>query len=57
MEERKTLEEQMESCTHNCATCHSGCGEQAEGVGKIEKTLMAVSEVDASELLKALEEI
>ena len=57
-EEDMSIEEMMENCTHNCATCHSACGEQVEGgVGKLEKTLTAFSEVDSAELLKALEEI
>ena len=46
-----------EACTHNCATCQSACGADGSGLGKFEKALDAVSEIDAQELLKALEEI
>lgn len=60
MAEIKTVEQQMEECTHNCMTCGSGCGEHegsGDGVGKLEKTLLAISEVDENDLLKALQEI
>lgn len=55
MAEEKKLPDEKE-CTHVCATCASGCGEQAtEGVGTLEKTLLQVSEITTEDLLKELE--
>ncbi len=59
MAEYKTVEQQMDACTHDCMSCGMGCGEHGEtgdSVGKIEKTLLALSEVDEENLLKALQE-
>lgn len=57
MEQQNKWADPSEACTHNCATCQSACGADGSGVGKFEKALDAVSEIDAQELLKALEEI
>ena len=54
-----TKEEKLkQECTHNCMTCGVGCSEHAgDGVGTLEKTLNAISEIDTEELLRALEEM
>ena len=39
-------------------TCGAGCSEQGgDGVGKLEKTLNALADIDTEELLKALNEM
>ena len=52
-----TKEEKLQQeCTHNCMTCGAGCSEHGgDGVGTLEKTLNAISEIDTEELLRALE--
>ena len=54
-----TKEEKLkQECTHNCMTCGVGCSERGgDGVGTLEKTLNAISEIDTEELLRALEEM
>ena len=54
-----TKEEKLkQECTHNCMTCGVGCSEHdGDGVGTLEKTLNAISEIDTEELLRALEEM
>ena len=54
-----TKEEKLkQECTHNCMTCGVGCSEHSsDGVGTLEKTLNAISEIDTEELLRALEEM
>lgn len=54
-----TKEEKLkQECTHNCMTCGVGCSENGgDGVGTLEKTLNAISEIDTEELLRALEEM
>lgn len=48
----------QQECTHNCMTCEAGCSEQCgDGVGKLEKTLNALADIDTEELLKALNEM
>lgn len=48
----------QQECTHNCMTCGAGCSEQCgDGVGKLEKTLNALADIDTEELLKALNEM
>ena len=42
-----------EECTHNCMTCGHGC----DGVGKFEKALNKLSDIDAGELLKGLQSL
>lgn len=39
-----------EECTHNCMTCGHGCAEGSDGVGKFEKALNKLSDIDAGEL-------
>ena len=52
------LEKLEQECTHNCMSCGAGCSEHdGDGVGKLEKTLNAISEIDTNELLKALNEM
>ena len=51
---RKTIEEQMAECTHNCNTCMANC-EGSEG--KLDKALDEIGSWDEAELLKALQEI
>ena len=41
-----------EECTHNCMTCGHGCAEGSDGVGKFEKALNKLSDIDAGELLR-----
>ena len=36
-----------EECTHNCMTCGHGCAEGSDGVGKFEKALNKLSDIDA----------
>ena len=43
-----------EECTHNCMTCGHGCAEGSDGVGKFEKALNKLSDIDAGELLKGI---
>ena len=39
-------------------SCGTGCSKNGgDGVGKLEKTLNAISEIDTDELLKALNEM
>ena len=57
MEQQNKWANPSEACTHNCATCQSTLDRVLSGLGKFEKALDAVSEIDAQELLKALEEI
>ena len=53
-----TNEKLRQECTHNCMTCGAGCSEQCgDGVGKLEKTLNALADIDTEELLKALNEM
>lgn len=51
------IEKTQQECTHNCMTCGAGCSEHGtgDGVGTLEKTLDAISEIDGAELLKALQ--
>lgn len=52
------MEKSQQECTHNCMTCGAGCSEQGgDGVGKLEKTLNALADIDTEELLKALNEM
>ena len=51
---RKSVEEQIKECTHNCSTCMSGC---EGGEGKLDKALNEIGSWDAEDLLKALNEI
>lgn len=52
------MEKLQQECTHNCMTCGAGCSEQCgDGVGKLEKTLNALADIDTEELLKALNEM
>ena len=52
------VEKSQQECTHNCMTCGAGCSEQGgDGVGKLEKTLNALADIDTEELLKALNEM
>ena len=46
-----TKEEKLkQECTHNCMTCGVGCSEHGgDGVGTLEKTLNAISEIDTEE--------
>ena len=49
------VEKLQQECTHNCMTCGAGCSD--DGVGKLEKTLNALADIDTEELLKALNEM
>lgn len=52
------MEKSQQECTHNCMTCGAGCSEQGgDGVGKLEKTLNALADIDTEELLKVLNEM
>ena len=52
------VEKSQQECTHNCMTCGAGCSKQGgDGVGKLEKTLNALADIDTEELLKALNEM
>lgn len=51
---RKSIEEQMAECTHNCNTCMSGC---KGGEGKLDKALNEIGNWDEDALLKELEAI
>ena len=44
-------------CPHNCMTCGHGCAEGSDGVGKFEKALNKLSDIDAGELLKGLQSL
>lgn len=46
-----------EECTHNCMTCGHGCAEGSDSVGKFEKALNKLSDIDAGELLKGLQSL
>ena len=46
-----------EECTHNCMTCGQGCAEGSDGVGKFEKALNRLSDIDTEELLKGLQSL
>lgn len=51
---RKSVEEQIAECTHNCNTCMSGC---EGGEGKLDKALNEIGSWSAEDLLKELENI
>ena len=51
---QKTIEEQMEECTHNCNTCMANC---EGGEGKLDKALNEISSWNEQNLLKELEAI
>ena len=40
-----------EECTHNCMTCGHGCAEGSDGVGKFEKALNKLSDIDAGRVI------
>lgn len=43
-----------EECTHNCMTCGHGCAEGSDGVGKFEKALNKLSDIDAGEAVERI---
>ncbi|WP_456110684.1 hypothetical protein [Roseburia inulinivorans] len=52
------VKKSQQECTHNCMICGAGCSEQGgDGVGKLEKTLNALADINTEELLKALNEM
>lgn len=51
---KKSVEEQIAECTHNCNTCMSGC---EGGEGKLDKALNEIGSWNESDLLAALNDI
>ena len=51
---RKSVEEQMAECTHQCSTCMQNC---EGGEGKLDKALNEIGSWDEDSLLAALQDI